>query len=111
MANLDFNGTLIATDDEGFLLDQTQWSQELMHFMALKDGLTLTENHIAVIEIVRNYHQKYATTPAMRALIALLRQEGYAALASSLALARLFPQGAAKSAARYAGLTKPVKCI
>ena len=109
--SIEFQAKSIATDDEGFLLAREDWSEDLMHFMAQKDGLTLTDEHIFIIQTVRRYYEEYATTPAMRSLIALIKKEGHTELASSLKLARLFPKGAAKTAARYAGLPKPVKCI
>lgn len=109
--SIEFEGRLIKTDDEGYLLSKKDWSESLMNFMARSDGLILTTEHMVIIKIVRQYFEEYATTPAMRSLIAILKKEGYKDLASSIKLARLFPAGAAKSAARYAGLPKPVKCI
>ncbi|WP_317383979.1 TusE/DsrC/DsvC family sulfur relay protein [Anaerobiospirillum succiniciproducens] len=41
----------------------------------------------------------------------LLKKQGHTELASSVKLARLFPDGAAKCAAKLAGLPKPAKCI
>lgn len=108
---IEFEGRLIETDSEGYLLHVEDWSEELMRKMASLDGIKLNDEHAIVISAVRNYYKEYATTPAMRSLIQLLKVEGYANLASSLKLARLFPAGAAKTAARYAGLPKPVKCI
>ena len=106
-----FKERKISTDAEGFLSDRNEWSEELMRYMAQKDGLQLTQAHLLVIRTVREFYEEYATTPAMRMLIAILKKKGHPELASSMELAKLFPQGAAKSAARYAGLPKPVKCI
>ena len=105
------NGREIFTDSEGFLKNKEDWIEELMRQMALNDGLSLSDNHILVIKTVREYFEKFATTPPMRGLIKYLKTSGHEDLASSVALARLFPDGAAKTAARYAGLPKPVKCI
>ncbi len=101
----------ILTDSEGFLKDKADWSEDLMHFMADRDGLALTEGHLLIIRAVREYFETYATTPPMRSLIKYLKVSGHEDYASSVALARLFPKGAAKEASRYAGLPKPVKCI
>ncbi len=109
--NFEFQGRVIDTDDEGYLLNKDEWSEALMEYMASKANLTLTLEHKLVINTVRQYFDQYATTPAMRNLIALLKKEGHAEIASSVKLARLFPDGAAKTAARLAGLPKPVKCI
>ena len=102
---------MINTDEEGFLLDKDEWNEDLMEYMASKEGLTLNSDHMLIIKTVRRYFDEYATTPAMRNLIQLLKKEGHTDIASSVKLARLFPDGAAKTAARLAGLPKPVKCI
>lgn len=107
---IEFAGKIIPTDDEGYLLNQDDWSEELRDFIAQNMGLVLTDQHLTVINIVREYYQKYDTTPPMRGLIKLLKEQ-HPELASSVALARLFPDGAAKCAAKLAGLPKPVKCI
>lgn len=108
---INFNGRIIQTDDEGYLLDQSDWSEELMYFMAEADGLSLTEPHVVVIKQIKDYFQNYSTTPPIRGLIKYLKTQGFDELASSIELAKLFPDGAAKSASKYAGLKKPVKCI
>jgi len=82
-----------------------------MNYMANQDSLELTQEHILIIKAVKNYYEEYATTPAIRILIKYLKTSGHEDLASSIKLAVLFPDGAAKSAAKYAGLPKPVKCI
>lgn len=109
--SFNFNGREILTDSEGYLKNREDWTEELMTFMAQNDGLELTEDHILIIKAVKKYYEEYATTPAIRILIKYLKTSGHEALASSIRLAVLFPDGAAKSAAKYAGLPKPVKCI
>lgn len=108
---IEFAGRLIPTDEEGYLLNPKDYSPELRDFMAANMGLELSEDHLIIIEMVRTYYQQFDTTPPMRGLIKLLQKEGYEHLASSVKLARLFPDGAAKSAAKLAGLPKPAKCI
>ena len=109
--SFSYNGRVFLTDNEGFLLNKDEWTEDLMFFMAKNLGLTLTEQHKTVINEVREYYKEYATTPAMRVLKKKKKKKGYSDLASSVTLARLFPDGAAKTAAKLAGLPKPVKCI
>ena len=108
---IEYNGRQILTDEDGYLKNEADWSLDLMHCMAKRDGLTLTEEHILIINEVREYYKEFATTPPIRGLIRLLKSKGYEKLSSSITLAKLFPDGAAKSAAKYAGLPKPIKCI
>lgn len=105
-----FGGRDIKTDAEGYLTDPGDWSPELMRHIASEINQELGEDQILVVNMVREYYREYATTPAMRALIALLKKKNVKHLCSSAALARLFPQGAAKTASKLAGLPKPVKC-
>lgn len=108
--SLIYKGREISTDAEGYLLNKDDWSEELMVHMASLENLELNAEHLLVINTVRRYFEEYATTPPIRGLIALLKKEGHAEL-GSIALAKLFPDGAAKTAAKLAGLPKPVKCI
>ncbi len=109
--SFNFNGREILTDSEGYLKNTEDWNEALMNYMAENDGLKLTEEHILIIKAVKKYYEEYASTPAIRILIKYLKTSGHEVLASSIRLAVLFPDGAAKSAAKYAGLPKPVKCI
>lgn len=106
-----FKERIISTDAEGYLSNKDDWSEDLMYHMAKLERLTLSQSHLTVIHMVRKYYAEYATTPPIRGLIALLKKEGLTELANSIALAKLFPDGAAKTAAKLAGLPKPVKCI
>lgn len=109
--SITFKNQEILTDDEGFLQNPDDWSIDLMYEIARLNNLQLTDDHILIINLVREYYHEYGTTPAMRSLIALLKKKNYNNLCSSVQLARLFPQGAAKMASKLAGLPKPVKCI
>lgn len=111
MASFIFQGKTIETDDEGYLLHVEDYSDALRDHLAQEMGLSLTAEHLVVIATVRRYYEEFATTPPMRGLIKLLQQQGNSELASSVKLARIFPDGAAKCAAKLAGLPKPVKCI
>ncbi len=106
-----FKGRNILTDAEGYLLHPDDWSPELMQELARQMNLSLTEPHLTIINTVRSYYAEYAAAPPMRGLIQLLKKQGHAGLADSITLASLFPDGAAKSAAKLAGLPKPVHCI
>ena len=84
---------------------------ERLQELARQMNLSLTEPHLTIINTVRSYYAEYAAAPPMRGLIQLLKKQGHAGLADSITLASLFPDGAAKSAAKLAGLPKPVHCI
>lgn len=108
---LDVAGRRVAVDARGYLLDAGEWDEALAEAMAAADGLTLTPPHWQVLHLLREYYAEYRTSPAMRVLVRLLAERLGAERADSRALYRLFPQGPAKQAARYAGLPRPTSCI
>lgn len=105
------DGRRLPLDGEGYLADWAAWTPEVAEAFAGRDGLALTADHWAVIELLRDYFQAYEIAPPMRALLKLLRDRLGDAALGSRELYRLFPEGPAKQACRYAGLPRPVSCI
>lgn len=108
---LSFKGQEISTDKQGYLLDHLVWCDELALIMAKNDTFELTEAHWEVIRFVRKFYLTYNTSPAIRALTKAMKAEFGEAKASSRYLYKLFPEGPAKQATKYAGLPKPARCI
>ena len=108
---LIFNEESIATDKQGYLLDHLLWSKELAEKMSENDSFELSEAHWEVIRFVRQFYLTYNTSPAIRALTKAMKAEFGEEEASSRYLYRLFPDGPAKQATKYAGLPKPARCI
>jgi len=109
--SLFFNEQEIATDKQGYLINFKDWHSELAQLIADKDELQLTEPHWEVIRFVRTFYLTYNTSPAIRALTKAMKAEFGEEKASSRYLYRLFPEGPAKQATKYAGLPKPARCI
>jgi len=109
--DLIFNGQVIETDKQGYLLDHTIWQKKLAQIMAYNDEFELTDAHWEVIDFVRQFYLTYNTSPAIRALTKAMKAEFGEEKASSRYLYRLFPEGPAKQATKYAGLPKPARCI
>ncbi|MFZ7343960.1 TusE/DsrC/DsvC family sulfur relay protein [Avibacterium volantium] len=108
---LNINDTIIETDNEGYLLDLTQWTPEVALVIAEKEGLSLTEAHWEVIHFVRDFYREYNTSPAIRMLVKAMAQKLGEDKGNSRYLQRLFPEGPAKQATKLAGLPKPAKCL
>ena len=109
--SLTFNGIQIATDNQGYLLDYTQWQEEIADVIAKNDDFELTDAHWEVIKFVRQFYLTYNTSPAIRALTKAMKAEFGEEKASSRYLFKLFPDGPAKQATKYAGLPKPKRCL
>ncbi|MBO9490615.1 TusE/DsrC/DsvC family sulfur relay protein [Endozoicomonas sp. G2_1] len=108
---ITFNNKEIALDKHGYLVNSDDWQAELAPILAESDGIELTENHWEVVNFVRAFYLKYNTSPAIRALTKAMKAEFGEEKASSRYLYRLFPDGPAKQATKYAGLPKPARCI
>ncbi len=105
------NGIEIKTDASGYLLDLTQWNQDVALAIAEKENLQLTDAHWEVINFVRDFYQEYKTSPAIRMLVKAIAQKLGEDKGNSRYLQRLFPEGPAKQATKLAGLPKPAKCL
>ncbi len=108
---LIFEDNIIPTDKHGYLLDHLLWQKELAIVLAKQDEVELTEAHWEVINFVRGFYLTYNTSPAIRALTKAMKSEFGEEKASSRYLYKLFPEGPAKQATKYAGLPKPARCI
>lgn len=108
--SIEFNGQQYATDVQGFLKDRLQWSEDLGREIARRDGVELTDEHWEVIHYFREYYDDYNIPPPIRMVIRVFKKAFGEENANSRYLLSLFPEGATKSASKYAGLPKPKNC-
>lgn len=106
MPILEYNGGRVEVEEDGFIKDPKAWNEELAGLLAKNyEGIgELTEEHWRVIKYVRDYYQRFGTTPTIRKIC----QE------TSFDLKRvyeLFPSGPVKGAFKIAGLPKPTGCV
>ena len=94
----------ITLNDEGFLTDAAQWTEELAAALAEKEGIALTDAHWTVINFCR---EKAADTGASPTLRQITKGSGI----STKELFQLFPKGPAKKVAKISGLGKPEGCV
>jgi TusE/DsrC/DsvC family sulfur relay protein len=95
----------VTVNDEGFLTDPSQWTQEMAAPIAKAEGIDeLTPRHWQVISFMRAEYQAKGTGPTVRVL-------GKTSGVSVKELYQLFPHGPAKTAAKIAGIPKPRGCI
>ena len=102
---IEFNGKLIEMDGDGFMREPQLWNNELAILIAKEDDIhDLTENHWAVIKIIRSNYEETGMAPMIRTVCK----------ATGLKLKdiyELFPLGPARGACRVAGLPKPDGCV
>ena len=111
MTSLQHDGREIELDARGYLCNAADWSIGLAEQMASDDGIVLTLAHWEIINLLREHHESFGLSPPMRLLVKEVGRRFGVDKANSRYLYRLFPEGPAKQACRYAGLPKPVSCI
>ncbi len=108
---LEVNGKTYETDEEGYLANLSDWSEEVAKALAESEGLEMTENHWEVVNFLREYYQEYQIAPAVRVLTKAIGKKLGKDKGNSKYLYELFPYGPAKQACKVAGLPKPTGCV
>lgn len=104
-------GRTIALDPEDYLVHLEDWNSDVAMALAEDEGITLEVGHWEVIEVLRDFYQRFEMAPAMRPLVKAVGQALGAEKGRSVYLMQLFPGSPAKRAARLAGLPKPANCL
>ena len=98
-------------DKEGFLLDLNEWNRDVAHRLAATEGLVLADSHWQIIDLLRDFFERTETSPAMRPLVKLVKEQLGEGCGSSVYLMGLFGGSPAKTAAKIAGLPRPTNCL
>ena len=105
MNTLEVNGNTVELNDEGFLLDSSEWTPEVGETLAREAGIApLTDKHWQVITFCREDAAREGQSPGLRRIS---KQSGV----GMKDLYKLFPKGPGKLAARVSGLPKPQGCV
>jgi len=87
------------------------WSENLARQEAAKTEMPLTDAHLEVILLARQFYASYGFSPSMRPLIKFMAEHLEISKARSIYLMQLFPPSPAKRVARLAGLPPPKNCL
>ena len=111
MGTIEVGGKSVEVDEEGYLTDINQWSEDIAETLAKEEGIDMTENHWEVVNFLREYYNEYQIAPAVRVLTKAIGKKLGKEKGNSKYLYELFPYGPAKQACKIAGLPKPTGCI
>ncbi len=100
----------IKTDKNGYLVDSSQWNEDVALLIADIEKIEMTEDHWQVVKYVRQFYNEFNTSPSIRPLVKYLKTVLNENKSNSLYLQILFPEGPAKQATKIAGLPKPARC-
>lgn len=108
---LVFGDKTLATDNEGFLLDPNDWSEELAEEIARREEVPLSEDRWAVVRFVREWFEFRQSVPEARFALKAMREQLGAEKATRKYLYTLFPYGYGQQACKIAGMRKPLKLM
>ena len=93
----------IDLNDEGYLLDFTQWTKEIGEELAKEQGIEMSDRQWEVIDYI---HDKYNNEESLS--IRGIKKSGVINIKEFYSL---FPGGPLKKATLIAGIPKPKSCI
>ncbi len=97
-------GQEVHVDDEGFMTEYEEWTEELGKQLAANIGIDMTDAHWKAIRFLREDFDREGVTPTLRRVT---NQGGI----PTKELFQLFPKKPAKKMAYVAGLPKPAGCV
>lgn len=105
-------GSVLELDEEGHLVDYTQWTPAVAQQLADTLSVTLTDDHYQILQQVRAFHDEFNHPPSTRPLIKYLMKTLPDMNISNQQLQQMFSTGlVARHVNRIAGLPKPPNCL
>ncbi len=108
---LEINGKTIETNEQGFLRDLDEWSEEFAAELARRDGIELFVDHWELIWYFRDYYAENQTNPTMHIMVRSLGKTKGAHYHDQKAYERhiyqLFPADPIHELCKLAGLPMP----
>ncbi|MGJ0515127.1 MAG: TusE/DsrC/DsvC family sulfur relay protein [Methylomicrobium sp.] len=108
---LKVNEVVLATTDQGFLVNASDWSEAVAVKMAEANRIELSPAHWEIIRFIRNYYLEFKHLPNARVFTKAVAKSLGEDKGNSRYLHQLFPDGPLKYACKLAGLPKPPTCL
>ncbi len=108
MSQLVVNGNNIDLTASGRLANLADWTPELAEAIANNEGLTLSDAHWDIINLMRDYYATYNIPPILKLLKREVARKFGPERATDEALNALFPGGVSHQGTRIAGLPVPM---
>jgi TusE/DsrC/DsvC family sulfur relay protein len=103
MLQKTYSGILVDVNEEGYFTNPSQWTKEIAAEIAKEEGITLTGQHYAIMEFLRN---KFNSGESLS-----IRSINHSGVIDVKTFYQLFPGAPLKKATKIAGIPKPVSCI
>ena len=97
----------VRTDDEGYLVDPSDWSPQVAQVLAEREDVALSDDHWAVLRFMREYYDDHQVPADARFVIRFLARECGKGDAARDERCALVPYGYVKQACKSAGMRRP----
>lgn len=110
---MEFNvgGRIVETNEQGFLCDLDDWSEEFAETIAERDGIELYVDHWELIWYFRDYYAEMQINPTMRSIVLTLGKHRGTRFRDKKAYEKhiygLFPTDPIHELCKLAGLPMP----
>ena len=109
---IEVNGVRYETDENGYLVNLEDWTEDVAGVLAVGEEIEMTEAHWDLVKFLRGYYEEYQIAPAVKVLTkAIANEKGMDKKEASEFLYGLFPKGPGLQACKIAGLPKPTGCV
>lgn len=103
MAQKTYAGLTVDVNEEGYFTNPSQWTKEIAVEIAGEEGITLTDQHWAIMDFLRKRHNNGEALS--------IRSINHSGVLDVKTFYQLFPGAPLKKATRIAGIPKPASCI
>jgi TusE/DsrC/DsvC family sulfur relay protein len=107
----NIDGRIVETNEQGFLCDLDDWSEEFAKALAARDGIELYVDHWELIWYFRDYYKETQTIPSMRKIVLTLGPQRGKRFRDRKAYEKhiygLFPSDPIREVCKLAGLPMP----
>lgn len=97
----------VPTDEEGYLVDPSDWDEAIAEALARREGIALSDVHWRVLRFMREFQDEHQLIPDARFVIRFLADEVGLGDAARQRLFELFPYGYVRQACKIAGMRRP----
>lgn len=108
---IEINGKVIETDEQGFLHNLDEWSEEFATELAKRDGIELFVDHWELIWYFREYYEENLINPTMHRIVRTLGKTKGSHFHNQKAyeqhIYQLFPSDPVHGLCKLAGLPMP----
>ena len=108
MEHISVGGVNYKLLPDGHLANNSDWNQEIATSLAEKDGITLTQNHWEIINLMRDFYNKYNISPIRKLLVKSIIENLDEKKSHNEYLDSLFPTGVLIEGSKIAGIPMPM---